>query len=342
VTFLTLARLLHRRIVMTVRVFTLLTVCAALFGADEQRLALALRAQTDFERVLLAPAPQLHATNVCVQSQAAMIPVAGPEEAPVFQFRKGYCTLAAAMITGEPNGYRQAAWAFEQASAAWTARNAALAKKRFAEPLPSVIPVLASIAKLKAGQGDVKQIAEAVNARVCNDALTTPQLCESILLAGREWLGWAALQREDIYGAGREFPAASTAWIDWVAGKKAFENRQYADAAAAYRKAVEAWSQPRAAAPIRERLGPPVGLSVAYSEMGGAQLLAGDAKGAIATLNLALKHDAKNARALFLRGRARDAAGQTEAAIADYSLAARNALGLGRGAHLSRDFVLSA
>jgi tetratricopeptide (TPR) repeat protein len=39
-----------------------------------------------------------------------------------------------------------------------------------------------------------------------------------------------------------------------------------------------------------------------------------------------VKHDSTNARALFLRARARDAARQSEAAIADYSLAARNAL----------------
>src|SRR5512141_2889052 len=107
---------------MNVRVLTLLTA-SALFAADEQRLALTLRAQTDFERVVLSPASQLHDTNVCIQSQAAMIPVATPEEAPIFQFRKGYCTLAAAVITREPNGYLQAAFAFDQAIAAWPARN---------------------------------------------------------------------------------------------------------------------------------------------------------------------------------------------------------------------------
>jgi tetratricopeptide (TPR) repeat protein len=39
-----------------------------------------------------------------------------------------------------------------------------------------------------------------------------------------------------------------------------------------------------------------------------------------------VRQDPANARALFLRGRAKDAAGQTDAAIADYNLAARNAL----------------
>jgi tetratricopeptide (TPR) repeat protein len=312
---------------MNVGILTVLTT-TALFAADEQRLALVLRAQTDYERVALAPAPQLHDTNVCIQSQAAMIPVATPEEAPIFHFRKGYCTLAASTITNELNGYLQAAWAFDQASAAWTGRNALLLKKRPAEPLPSVLPVLASSARLKAGKGDAKAIEAAVSSPVCSEALTTQQTCESILLAGREWVGWSSLLRDDIFAAARQFPSTSTGWTNWVAAKRAFEDRKFPDAAAAYRRAIDAREgrSKSTTVPFRERLGPPFDLSVAYTEMGGAQLLAKDASGALASLNLAVKRDSTNARALYLRGRARDAAGQSEAAIADYSLAARNAL----------------
>jgi tetratricopeptide (TPR) repeat protein len=313
---------------MNVRLLTLL-FGTALFAADEQRLALVLRAQTDFERVVLSPAPQLHNTNICIQTQAAMIPVATAEEAPVFQFRKGYCTLAASTITKEPNGFIQAAFAFEQAIAAWPARNAFFAtKKRPPEPLPSVLPVLASIARLKAGKGDVAPIAEAVKARSCHDAFVTAQVCDSILLAGREWVGWSAIGRNDLESAAREFPPTSVGWISWVAGKRAFRDRQYAQAVAAYRRAVEAWgARSRGTVlPMRERLGPAVDSTEVYTELGGAQLLAGDAAGALATLNQALRHDSTNARALFLRARAQDAAGRTDAAIADYALAARNAL----------------
>lgn len=312
---------------MNVGILTLLTA-TVIFAADEQYLALVQRAQTDFDRVALAPSPQLHDTNVCIQSQAAMIPVATPEEAPIFHFRKGYCTLAASTITKETNGYLQAAWAFDQAVAAWTGRNAMLTKKRPPEPLPSVLPVLASIARLKAGKGDAKAIESAVNSPVCNEAITTQQTCESVLLAGREWIGWSSLLRDDIFTAARQFPSTSTGWTNWVAAKRAFEDRKFADAAAAYRRAIDAWEAraKSSSTPFRERLGPPLDLSVAYSELGGAQLLAGDAPGALASLNLAVKHDSTNARALYLRGRSRDAAGQGEAAIGDYSLAARNAL----------------
>lgn len=300
----------------------------ALFAIDEHRLALVLRAQTDFDRVVLAPAPTLHDTNICIQTQAALIPVATPEEAPVFQFRKGYCTLAAAAFTREPTAFLNAAVAFDQAVAAWPARGAFLIKKHAPEPMPSVLPVLASIARLSAGKGDAKPIAAATAVRVCNDALTTPQTCDAIIQAGREWLGWAALQREDLEAATHEVPATSIALTNWVAGKRAFRYQLYADSAAAYRRAVDAWdAQSRAfSKPLRERLGPIVDRSIAYTELGGAQLLAGDAPGALTSLNQAVRQDSTNARALFLRARARDAVGQSDAAIADYSLAARNAL----------------
>jgi tetratricopeptide (TPR) repeat protein len=316
---------------MMVRALTFFSAtlfASALFGMDENRLALVARAQADFDRVVLAPAPTLHDTNICIQSQAALIPVATPEEAPVFQFRKGYCTLAAALVTREPNAFLQAASAFDQAIAAWPARGVFLIKKVQPEPLPSVLPVLASVARLSAGKGDAKPIAAAIAVPVCNETLTTVQTCSAIFQTGREWLAWSALQRDDIEAASREVPAASTAWASWVAGKRAFKYNLYADAAAAFRRAVEAWdAQSRAVSrPVRERLGPMIDRSVAYAEFGGAQLLAGDSAAALATLNQAVRHDSTNARALFLRGRARDAAGQADAAIADYSLAARNAL----------------
>jgi tetratricopeptide (TPR) repeat protein len=322
---------------MNVRVLTLIVGLSGsvLFAADDQRLALVLRAHTDFERVVLAPAPQLRDTNVCIQTQAAMIPLATAEEAPVYQFRKGYCMLAAATLTRDANAYLQAAAAFDQASAAWPARNLAISRSRPAEPVPSVLPVLASIARLKAGQGDAKAIPEAVNAHKCNDALTTPQLCDSILQTGREWVGWTALRKDDVFTAAHEIPETSTAWKSWVTAKRVLLDDRFADAVAAYRRAIEIWEAQTSAGanvPLRDRLGPPFDLSVAYTELGGAQLLAGDTSAAIETLNQALRRDSGNARALFLRGRAHDAAGQADAAIADYNLAARNALAKGTDA----------
>jgi tetratricopeptide (TPR) repeat protein len=329
---------------MNVRLFTILAA-VPLFAADEERLALALKAQTDFERVFLAPTPSLHDTNACIQTSASMVPVGTPEEAPLFHFRKGYCTLAAATITNDSGTFLQAASEFDKAVETWAVRNAAFAKKRPAEPLPSVFPVLASVARFKAGKGDGKDIAAAVAAHNCPLNVTPAERCDAILRIGREWLGWMALGKDDIDGAAREFPAGSV-WTNWVAGKQAFRDRKYPDAVAAYRKAVDAWeSQAKTAdAPLLQRLGPPVDLSVAYTDLGGSQFLAGDVAGAIGSLNQAVRRDPTNARALYYRARAKEAAGQVDAAVADYSLASRNALAKGEDqsgeAHLYRGISL--
>ena len=329
---------------MKVQLFTVLAA-TSLFAADEARLALELKAQTDFERVFLASAPTLHDTTSCIQTQASMAPVATPEDLPLVHFRKGYCTLAEATINGESSEFLQAASEFDKATEAWSARNAAFAKKRPPEPLPSVFPVMASISRYKAGKGDGKEIAAAMAAHNCPVNVIPAERCEAILTIGREWLGWSVLERDDIDGAAREFPAGSV-WTNWVAAKQAFRDRKYTDAAAAYKRAVDAWdSQARTSnQPFMQRLAPPMDLSVAYTELGGAQFLAGNNNGAIASLNQAVRQDSTNARALYLRARAKESAGQQEAAIADYNLAARTALAKSEGqageAHLYRGISL--
>lgn len=314
--------------VMDVRVLTFLTA-SALFAADDQRAALALKAQMAYERVFLNPAPSLNDANACEQSVAAMTPVATPEEAPVFHFQKGWCALAGAATTHEAAAFQQAAAEFDQAAAAWPARNASLVKKHVAaEPAPSVFPALAAIARLNAGAAEAKDLPAAVAAHSCPASVVPAARCEDILTTARDWLGWLELRRDAVYEAAHDFPPSATAWTNWVAGKQAFTDRKYTDAVADFRRAVDAWdaasrNNPR---PLLDRLGPQMDLSVANAELGGAQFLAGDAQGAIATLNQALRIDPANARALYYRARAHDAAGQKDAAIADYNLAARSAL----------------
>jgi len=140
--------------------------------------------------------------------------------------------------------------------------------------------------------------------------------CEDILNAGRQWQGYLDLKRNDIDAAARDFPQSP--WKDYVAAKQLFRDRKYPEAAAAYQRAIVAWKP--------YPIAPKLDLSAANAELGGARLLAGDTNGALAGLNEALRIDPANARALFLRARTHDAAGQTDAAIADYNLAARSAL----------------
>src|SRR5262245_34115904 len=74
-------------------------------AADEARLALESKATADFERVQRALSPNLHDATICIQSQAALIPVTPPEGLSTLHYRKGYCTLAGAAVTGQASDY---------------------------------------------------------------------------------------------------------------------------------------------------------------------------------------------------------------------------------------------
>jgi tetratricopeptide (TPR) repeat protein len=297
--------LLPRFRVMNVRLLTIFAA-TALFAADVERLAVVQKGQQDFERVFSTPAPALGHAQACVRSVASVIPIATPEEAPRFHFELGWCALAA----GVP---QQAVAEFDAAIAAWPLQ---FDKKRPPEPMPSVFPVMAAIARLNGGATEVKGLA---SGHVCPASLMPANRCEDILNRGREWQGFLDLRRNDIDAASRDFPPS--AWTDYVAAKQLFRDRKYAESAAAYKRAIDAWKP--------NPIAPKLDLSAANAELGGAQLLAGDTAGALASLNQAVKIDPANARAYFLRARVHDTAGQTDAAIADYNLAARSALAKG-------------
>jgi hypothetical protein len=76
--------------------FILACISATLFAGDEQRLALALDAQSRFDRVERSATPDLGDTIACTQTQAAFFSVALPEEIALIHYRKGVCMLAGA------------------------------------------------------------------------------------------------------------------------------------------------------------------------------------------------------------------------------------------------------
>src|SRR5579862_3900777 len=123
----------------------LLLSCAAL--ATDETIALALRAQSDFDRVELAAVPSLPQTLACVQSQAMVLPVTRPAELSMVYYRKAYCELAAATISRKPQDYRGAARDFEKGAEAWPQP-----AKKNAPPAPvsSGLRVLADISHLLA------------------------------------------------------------------------------------------------------------------------------------------------------------------------------------------------
>ncbi len=320
-------------------------------AADEPKLAVSLKAESDFNRVVSAPEPPLHDTIACIQSEASLIAVAGPDELPQVHYRKGYCTLAGATITHNAAEYSQAAEEFEKAIAAWPAKVLAASKKAPPEQMPSALRVLAAMSRLLSAPADqaVLDRAQAEMASAEQDAVCTPSVmtvasCQAALRTGRHWLGWFALRRDDLDTAERNLAdAAGSGWPEWVAGRRAFRAANYAEAAKHYRESIALAQMPSSS--WLDRIGPHPDLPTEMTDLGGAQLLAGDTTGAIATLDAALKADPRDPRAFYLRGRAKEMAKQLPAALADYNLASRAAFAkaqdLASGeAHLYRGILM--
>ena len=169
-----------------------------------------------------------------------------------------------------------------------------------------------------------------------------------MLAVGRQWLGWIALHAGNLDLASKEFPGLDdSGWPAWVAGRKAFASGNYADAVVQYSQAIRVWTSIWQAPGPRflKALGPRPDMAPALTERGGAELLSGATKSAITTLDEVTKADPSDARALFLRGRARELGGEQDLALSDYNLASRtafaNAKDLASGeAHLYRGIVL--
>ena len=252
---------------MRLWVFTVLTA-AALFAADDQRLALSIRAQTDFDRVQLAATPELRDTIACTQTQAALISVSAPADLALVHYRKGFCILAGAAITQNGTEFMDAASEFDKAVDAWPARVLNTKKGTAPEPIPSALKVLATIARLETGaapEGGVnnadlerafKEISAAVAPPVCPVGMMSPAFCGTVLQTGHQWLGWMALRQDGLSEAAQDFSGADgTGWPEWVAGRKAFRDGHYKESAAQYRKAVDLARQWPPAS-LAGRLGP--------------------------------------------------------------------------------------
>jgi tetratricopeptide (TPR) repeat protein len=339
--------------VMRALILTLAAV--ALQAADERQLALALQAQADFERVEATPVPQPRDAAACIQSQASVLPVAVPEERALILFRKGYCALAEAAIGQDSTQFAAAAASFEQALEAWPAR-AAVASRQKAPPLqiPSGLRVFAVVSRMQqnaplaASGAQEAQLAAAVDHPVCESVVMTPGSCQASIQLGNLWLGWIALQRGETSAATRWFSGAQfSGWPQWVEGQEAFSSGDYRKAASRYGEAVDVWrkAERSQALPLVQRLSPRPDMAAVPVDLGEAQLLAGDSPAAIENLDAAVKADPSKARTLYLRARAKEAAGQADAALADYNLASRTAFAARAGqssgeAHLYQGILL--
>lgn len=319
-------------------------VCAA-SAADDTALALALRAQTDFDRVELSPAPALPDTLACVQSEAMVLPVARPSELSLIYYRKGYCELLEAAVTRARTAYRDAARDLEKAEEAWPQR----AKRgTVVPPVASGLRVLADAAHLLAdGNTDPRvthDLEDAVSHEECAAADMPATKCQVLVGIGKLWLGWAAMREGRLSDAARWMAGfGDTGWPSLVAGRQAMTARQFPLATAAFRLAVDKFKH-RPASGLAGALGPHPDLGDLYFRLGSAEYGAKDYPAAIATFDEVAKRQPENARAIFLRGRAREMEG--ESGLNDFDLASRAAFanvnipGAGGQAHFYRGVAL--
>jgi len=309
----------------------LLAFCGITFAADEHQ-SLVLRAQSDFDRVYLSGKPLLTDAQSCAQSQAALLPVAAPEELSLIHFRSGYCTLVSSLITRERGSFADAERAFRQAAATWP--TLIKGKNQVAQPVSSGVRVLAAMAVLE-GAPDAaalpeldRQLASALEKPSCAAGVVPERLCRDLLAAAGQWRGWIAVRQNRLEDAGGLLdPALWPGWSAWVSGRRAFDRRDFQTAVAGYGKAVADWSARETSPPtsIPSGVHPRPNLASALADLGGAQLLTGDYRAALRSLDAAVKRDPSSAWPLFLRARAKEAAGQRDAALADYNLASRTA-----------------
>lgn len=331
-----------------------LLATSILLASDHRQLALALKAQSDFERVESVSRPRIPDAGICMQSQAAALAVSLPEERSLLYYRKGYCAFAGAADTQDPRQFLAAVESFDKAVEAWPARPRKSAKRASPEPVSAALRVFAGMARLHASTdvavtaGAGREIAAALESPSCNSNLMAPPFCAELLAAGAQWLGWIALRGNQLDEAARRFSLApGSGWSDWVQGRRDFDAARYGAAAAQYAKAIDRWQRiwQGAGPTLPQALGPRPEYAVALADWGGVRLLAGDLPGAMLTLDAAIQAASASPYALFLRARAKELAGRKDAALADYNLASRTAfaaaLDLASGeAHLYRGIAL--
>ena len=317
---------------MCLRILILLSGCV-LFAADRPQAELELRAQADFDRVVWSIPTQIPDVDHCIQSQVAAISVSSPAGLASLYFREGFCRLAQATITRQPASFQEAAAALKKSVDWWPEAVGRLPKNYDVPTVPSGARVLAAIARLQT-QPDAAtvdqaklEIAAGIENPACISTIVPANLCQAILSVGREWLGWAALQHDDLFEASRHFSdRPDRGWWLWTAGLTASGKGNEPEARGRFRQALDAWTRAQnEQVSMVARLAPKPDMPRVLLRLGSSEILTGAPAAAVATLDAAVKADPNLVRAIFLRARAEELSGKSEQALADYSLASRTA-----------------
>jgi len=308
-------------------------IFSALCASGQDHLALVVRATSDFERVELAARPSLQDTIACVQSQAAVLPVARFTERHLVHYRKGYCTLVGAGLNNDRAAYQDAAAEFEHAIASWPTKNPSL------DQVTSGLRILAAVARLGGGRDpDIRsevinfverELRAALNPKQCpGTLLMSTQSCENMAGIGRLWLGWIENRKNNLAEAARFLETApESGWTPWVQGRRHLEQGRYVEAVSSFDKALRSWleQERKGYYGLAGLLGPRPDVAQAQYQLAEAQFLTQEYQAAVDSLEQAIKKRPQNAQAIFLRARAKELLGMAQPALADYELASRTA-----------------
>src|SRR5262245_60161383 len=176
----------------------------------------------------------------CAQSNAAAVAVVRAEEKYLPYYRKGYCELFGALVSGNADAFQAAAKDFTEAIANWP-------KKMGVTP-PSGLRALAAIARIEQGraadsypdtQRDLESITDNANCQLT--PVMSVAFCNALVDTARAWQGWVAWRRNEFDHAAQVLePASGSVMSLWISGRLAQDQKRLDEAAALYQKALQA------------------------------------------------------------------------------------------------------
>lgn len=289
------------------------------------------RARLDFEKVDSEPIPNVVDTTSCAQSNAAAIAVARPEDRYVFYYRKGYCELFAAVVTGSSESFQAAAKDFTETIANWP--------KKLPARIPAGLRALFSIARIEQGRmvDSYPDLAKDLGSVIADPAceptpVMSKSFCASLVDTARVWLGWLAYRRNEFEQAAQILqPLPASVWSMWVSGRVAQDQKRLDQAADLYQKGLATWSaiEKSANPDVVTLLGPKIVPGDIQYQFGVLEFARQRYDAAIERFDAALKAAPKNSYAIFLRARSKEALRLNAPALSDYALAAQTARAAG-------------
>jgi tetratricopeptide (TPR) repeat protein len=289
------------------------------------------KAKADFDKVDAEPIPDAASTEACVQSNAAAIPVTRAEDRYLVYYRKGYCELFGALISGASDSFQGAARDFNEAIGNWP--------KKATTPPPGGLRALIWITHLEQGRAadTYPDLGRELGTLVSSDIPVCPAtpimatgFCTALIDTARTWLGWLAASKNDFVEAARvldQVSSAASPWAMWVRGRLAQQQNHVAEAIVLYEKTLAMWLAAAASKSpdVVTLLGPKLDIASVHYQLGAADYSVQKYDLAITHFDASLKTRPNNSFAVFLRARSKDALHLAVPAINDYALAVQTA-----------------